>query len=180
MIRLSCLIVIAATCLIGCSSTTTATTTGAATGQLATIVPDNPRLRAWDSPLGAAGGHGGQVYLEINGQRLSGMSNRFEVPAGRVSMAVIFRDHQTPVTALMLQTKPVAVAFNALPGHTYRVRGQPFYPPAASRIARTTDTSQYRVVIAVQDADTGAIVHQGSVPTNRIELVDPSTGEPRW
>ena len=149
-------------------------------GQVVTIVPDNPRVRAWDNVLGDAGGHGGQVYLRINGQGLSQRSNRFEVAPGQIDMVAIFRDHNTPVTARMLQTKPVPVSFNAQPGRTYRVRGVAFYPPAASALKRTADTTKYRVVFVVQDADSGEIVQRVDVPTDRNQLVDPITGEEPW
>lgn len=163
-----------------CSGTRAYTGPELGAGQVVTIVPDNPRVRAWDNPLGDAGGHGGQVYLRINGQGLGVRSNRFEVAPGRVEMVAIFRDHQTPVTARMLQTKPVPVAFDAQPGRTYRVRGVAFYPPAASPLRRTADTTKYRVVFVVQDADSGQIVHRVDVPPEQNQLVDPLTGEEPW
>lgn len=170
----------AAFLLLGCSGTRAYSGPELGESQLAVIVPDNPRVRAWDNPLSDAGGHGGQVYLQVNGQRLAARSNRFEVAPGRINMVAIFRDHQTPVTARMLQTKPVTLAFDAQAGRTYRVHGVAFYPPAASPLRRTADTTKYRVVFAVQDADSGQLLQQVNVPTDRIELVDSETGDVPW
>ena len=139
--------------------------------ETALIVPDNPRLRTMANPFGAGPAAGGQVYLAVAGQRLGRTNDSFSVLPGTVSLQVIFRDHQTPVTGRTLQTKAVVFPVPVQAGREYRIRGLPVYPPATSRLTRTLDTSKYRVILVAQDVDTGGVVKQMEVPTDRIELV---------
>lgn len=168
----SALVVCLALGSVGCS---TANVGGAseAPANAAIIVPDSPRLRAWDQPFGGGAGGGGQILLEIAGTRLSAMQDRYAVAPGDVDLNVIFRDHHTPVTGLMLQTKPVSFAFRAEAGRQYRIRGLAQYPPAADKLTRTTDLSKYAVVILAQDTETGQVIKQARVPTEQLELVEP-------
>ncbi len=162
---------LAALGLSACSSMQAYSGAERAESQVALIVPDNPRLRTLANPLGAGRAAGGQIYVAVAGQRLGRTNDSFTVLPGTAPLQVIFRDHQTPVTGLTLQTKAVDFPVPVQAGREYRIRGLPVYPPASSRITRTTDTSKYRVILLAQETESGKVVKQMDVPTDRIELV---------
>lgn len=174
------LLVSALLVLPACASTRAYSGPEQSEGRLAVIVPDSPAQRVRDNPLGNAGGYGGQVYLRVNGTSLGSRSTSFQVAPGRVEMLAFFRDHQTPIPARMLQTKPVPINFTAEAGRTYRVRGAAFYPPPSSEPRRAVDASGCRVVLAIQDMSTGRIIQKLDVPSDRNVLVDPITREEPW
>jgi hypothetical protein len=165
------LLLLVVLCMPACSSVQAYPGAERPDSEVAVIVPDNPRLRTLANPLGAGPAAGGQIYVAVAGQRLGRTNDSFRVLPGTAPLQVIFRDHQTPVTGLTLETKAVDFPVPVEAGREYRIRGLPVYPPASSRITRTTDTTKYRVILFAQETGTGRVVKQMEVPSDRIQLV---------
>ena len=142
--------------------TTRASSSGApVAGPCATIIPDSARLRSWDNPLGGNNCVSGSVVAQVGCTTLGGTRDRFQVPAGRVDMQLIYRDTRDTVPDKRLETKPIAFSFNAQANRTYRIRGMAFYPQGQPR---PYYPSEYRVVFAAEDTSTGQIVQKIDVP----------------
>ena len=107
-----------------CSSTRAV---GADAGQgMAVIVPETQinRVRAaspFNPPCTT-----GEVRVRICGSRLGG-ARRFQVPAGRRDLQVVYLNDDTPFETsyddMVLRTEAVILSFDAQAGHTYAVRG---------------------------------------------------------
>ena len=153
----------------GCTTTKAYEGPERSDAELAFLVPDSPRVRNLDAPLEPSG-ITAVVSIRVAGQSPSATSSRLAVLPGPTTIEVSLRDPSTPVTARTLHTKPVTISANLQAGSSYRVRGAVIYPPASSRLTRTTDVTQYKVIFAVQDEATGEFLARGEVPHDRIEL----------
>ena len=136
---------------------------GAQGAQVATIVADNPRQRAWDN-LAKPDCLTGRVMIRV--AACGGGGERFTVPAGRVNLQVVYEDTQDTVENRRLLTRPIEFSFDVQCGRVYRIRGFAFHPPCSPN-SRSQDPRDYRVVFAAQDLSTGQVVQKIEVdPSN--------------
>ena len=157
---LAILLLAVAAPLTACSGTRDVRGSGTAGCATAVIVPENQfnRVRA-AGPFGAPCATG-EVLVRVCGQSLNGKS-RFRVPAGPQQLQVAYRNDTTPLDEKVLRTQAVPVAFTALAGRTYAVRGQ-----AQWRGATPT------VTLWIVDGATGQTVASQVVPQANVLIED--------
>ncbi len=127
--------------------------------QVAHVIPENQRTRQQDAGPFGAPKDGGRILMRINGQQLGFSKDKFAVLPGRVVVRASFQDKRTPWIDKDLETRDIEIAFDAVAGRTYAVRGRAAW-------------SGYKAVVTiwVVDGSTGRSIASVAVPEANVIL----------